>query len=317
VYGSDGFDLVNDTSAGNPTIPAYATLNVAGAQTFTWNGATTDPHALQKAGAAGNLAACWYGSQFTVNLGLNDNNTHQVALYLLDWDGSNSRAETVTVTDASSGKVLDTQSVNSFSAGKYLVWNIKGSVNIQITNTGPTNAVLSGIFFGGSSSSAAFVKSDTTTQGAWKGVYGADGFDLANDTSAGNPTIPAYATLNVASVPTFTWNGSTTDPRALQKAGTAGNLAACWYGSQFTVGLATTDGNAHQVALYLLDWDGNNTRAETVTITDASSGAVLDTESVTSFSGGKYLVWNIKGAVNIQFTSTGAANAVLSGMFFR
>jgi hypothetical protein len=76
-----------------------------------------------------------------------------------------------------------------------------------------------------------------------------------------------------------------------------------------------TDGNPHKVSLYLLDWDSTS-RAETVTITDAVSNAVLDTESYASFHNGEYAAWTITGHVHIQVTKTAGANTVVSGIFF-
>ena len=35
-----------------------------------------------------------------------------------------------------------------FSGGAYLLWALGGHVHFRITNTGPVNAVLSGLFFG-------------------------------------------------------------------------------------------------------------------------------------------------------------------------
>src|SRR5262249_3035160 len=44
--------------------------------------------------------------------------------------------------------------------------------------------------------------------------------------------------------------------------------------------------------------------------------AVLDSQSVSGFQNGKYLVWALKGHVVLRFTLTGGANAVVSGLFF-
>ena len=78
-----------------------------------------------------------------------------------------------------------------------------------------------------------------------------------------------------------------------------------------------TDGNSHQVALYAVDWDMRS-RAETITVQDGSSilTSVLDTESLTNFTNGTYLVWNVSGHVIITVTLNGGANAVVSGVFF-
>jgi uncharacterized protein (TIGR03437 family) len=76
-----------------------------------------------------------------------------------------------------------------------------------------------------------------------------------------------------------------------------------------------TDGLAHRVALYCLDWDGNN-RTQRIDLFDSNSNALLDTRSISAFNGGQYLVWDIRGRVRITITRTGAKTAVLSGFYF-
>ncbi len=86
-----------------------------------------------------------------------------------------------------------------------------------------------------------------------------------------------------------------------------------------------TDGQAHQVALYVVDWDDKG-RAETIQILDAGSQQPLDARSVpnsnsttvsTNFANGTYLIWTITGHVTINVTSIGGPNAVVSGVFFK
>ena len=43
---------------------------------------------------------------------------------------------------------FDSRTVNQFTGGQYLVWNITGRVRIQVVRTGGLNAVVSGVFFG-------------------------------------------------------------------------------------------------------------------------------------------------------------------------
>jgi hypothetical protein len=70
------------------------------------------------------------------------------------------------------------------------------------------------------------------------------------------------------------------------------------------------------VALYCLDWDSTQ-RAETVTIQDAN-GVLLNTQNMTNFHNGDYLVWQLSGHVQILVTTTTtSANAVVSGLFFK
>ncbi|HYW47548.1 MAG TPA: hypothetical protein VE959_32060, partial [Bryobacteraceae bacterium] len=212
--------------------------------------------------------------------------------------------------------------VSGFGNGEYLVWNLSGHVVVRITNTNaPANAVVSGLFFGGGgattgSGTASFLKADTATAGSWKGVYGADGYNVIND-SAG---YPAYVTVQPSGNIPFTWASSTSDTRALQKASSLfDRIAACWYSStSFNIGLTFSDSNTHQVAVYLLDWDiYGGGRTERVDILDAN-GNVLDTRPVSSFANGQYLVWNVSGQVVVRITNLNpSANAVASGLFFR
>jgi thermitase len=162
------------------------------------------------------------------------------------------------------------------------------------------------------SAAATFVKADTTTKGNWQGVYGASGYSLAQSSQS----LPVWAALSVTGQSVWTWAGSTGDVRGLQKpTNPADRIAACWYSAgSFTLDLNLTDGLQHQVALYGLDWDGLG-RAQKVEVLDAANGAVLNTQSLSGFSGGTHLVWSVKGHVQFRITRTGGQNAVLSGLF--
>ena len=320
AYGADGYDIAADSSAGNPKIPSYATLSVTGAQTYVWSTNTADPRALQNVAATTHIASAWYSSStMSFNVNLTDGMSHEVSLYAVDFD-NHARSEQVQVIDAATGTVLSTQTLNSFGAGDYLSWNVSGNVVIKVTNLNPkANAVISGIFFGGKPSvtSATFLGTDTTTQGKWHGVYGADGNDLVADTSSGNPKIPSYATLSVTGTQTYVWAASTTDPRALQNAANTSSIAATWYSSStMSFNLNLTDGKTHKMSLYAVDFDNHN-RSEEIQVIDAATGTVLSTQTISSFKNGEYLSWNISGNVVIKVTNLNpSANAVVSGLFF-
>jgi len=137
---------VNDATS----YPAYAQVGVSGASTYVWAGSTTDVRALQKASNPGDrIAATYYSAtSFTLDVNLTDGAQHRVALYLLDWDSSlGPRSERVDVLDGSTGAVLDSHTVSGFAGGQYLVWKLTGHLRLQVTNTGPRNAVASGLFF--------------------------------------------------------------------------------------------------------------------------------------------------------------------------
>jgi hypothetical protein len=322
-YGSGGYSIAN----GNSSQP-YASLGFSGNITYTWAGLTADVRALQNApGSAGRIASSYTAqgmNSFVVNVNITDGAIHPVALYMVDWDGT-TRAQNVTISDASTNAVLDTESFSGFSNGQYGVWNIQGNVNITVTPTGTGAAVVSGIFLGpGNAVSTAptsppatpyFSGLDSTTQGAWNGKYGGEGYVLANGASAS----PAYASVGFTGALSYTWAGLTSDVRALQNgAGSSSGIAAAYVqypGNSFTVNLNFTDGLTHRVALYLLDWD-TTTRAETVTVLDGASNSVLDTQTFSGFHNGQYAVYNLKGNVKLQITPVGGGTPVLSGIFF-
>jgi hypothetical protein len=318
VYGAQGYSVVGD----NTSYPTYAQVSVTGANTFVWASSTTDVRALQKpSNPSDRIAATYYSfTSFTIDVNLTDSAQHRLGLYLLDWDNSG-RSERIDVVDAATGIVLDTHNVTSFSAGEYLTWNLRGHVQFKVTNTGPgsTTAVVSGLLFDAPapSSAAAFLGTDQATQGSWQGVYGSQGYSVVNDATS----YPSYAQVNVSGAGTYTWAASTSDVRGLQKATNPNDrIAATYYSfTNFTIDVNITDGGTHRMGVYLLDWDSYlGGRSERIDVVDAATGTVLDTRSVTNFSAGEYLGWNLKGHVQFRVTNTGSSQntCLVSGLFF-
>lgn len=160
--------------------------------------------------------------------------------------------------------------------------------------------------------SAIFVKTDSATVGNWKGVYGADG----NWVDSAPPALPGYATVASTGASEWVWNYGVDDLSALTLPGSsATRVAACWYSpTSLTFDINLTDGQAHNLALYALDWDLAG-RVEQIDVLDAQTGAVLNTQTVSGFGLGKYLVWTVKGGIRIRVTRTTGPNAVVSGLF--
>jgi hypothetical protein len=142
TYGTSGSSL----AASSSSLPPGDVVAPAGAAQWTWAASTSDGRALQQPTGTSRLAAAWFGNTFTldVNLGA-DGGTHQVALYLVDWD-SQGRSERVDVYDAATGVRYDTRTVSAFGGGAYLVFNVSGHVRFQLTDLAGPNAVLSGLF---------------------------------------------------------------------------------------------------------------------------------------------------------------------------
>ena len=256
---------------------------------------------------------------------------------------TNQSAPTITWADASGdngkGTVLSATQLNataSFNgssvAGTYAYTPAAGTVlgvgsqtlsvtftpsnTAQYTNaTGTVTLVVNPSVSG---NQAAFAGIDTTTQGNWKGVYGGDGYWVATDT-ASLPTYVSDTTQTlVTGAGTYTWVTITTDPRAPQAGVGTGRIAATWFnsGASFSYDVNITDGQTHEVAVYALDWDTyQGGRIEQVQVVDGVSGAVLDTRTISSFTNGTYVYWNISGHVKINVTPT-YSNGVISGIFF-
>ena len=169
---------------------------VSGANTWSWANNTTDPRALLTSSAmgAGRAGGEWYGySGLVVDVNLTDDETHQVALYVLDWNNQG-WVEQVDVVDPGTGLVLDSRTVSSFAGGQYLVYNVTGHVQFRVSS--PTNlSVLNGIFFDGAPTHSAtpvtFMGSDTSTQGNWVGSYGGQGYSVAG----GETNLPSFASV--------------------------------------------------------------------------------------------------------------------------
>jgi hypothetical protein len=167
---------------------------------------------------------------------------------------------------------------------------------------------------GTTTGTATFVTLDTTTQGNWKGVYGSSGYNVINNAVA----YPSSVTVTPSATNAYTWASSSTDVRALLKAtSSTDRIAATWYNSSsFVIDMVFNDGLQHQLAVYCLDWD-TSIRSERIDILDGN-GVLLNTQTVSSFHNGQYLVWQLSGHVQVKVTNlVGNANGVISGLLFR
>ena len=81
--------------------------------------------------------------------------------------------------------------------------------------------------------------------------------------------------------------------------------------------MTISGGGSKNVEIYVLDYDNNGRpRSMTVDAINGDTGSVLDTQSVSSFTNGKYLNYSVKGHIKFKFTVTSGDNAVFSGVFF-
>jgi hypothetical protein len=175
------------------------------------------------------------------------------------------------------------------------------SAPVQITVTAP-----------GGGATAGFVGFDTTAKGDWQ-TYGTTGYTIVSD----NTLLPSFATITPTNHSSWTWATSTTDVRALLRASAQGRVAATWYSdTQFDITVTFSDGQAHQVAFYGFDYESAG-RSQRFDLYDATTGALLDSRSVSDLTGGVYATWTISGSVRVHLTRTGSKNAVISGVFIK
>ena len=222
----------------------------------------------------------------------------QVTPYTLTWQVSEN------------GTILSTQTSDSLA----FTYPGSGVYTIELTVTdanGDTASSSDTVTVNPVTATATLIGHNTTTQGTWIGTYGSQGYDVVGNTAS----LPSYATVTPSGESTLTWAVSTTNESALENAGgITGRVAAAWSSAtSFSVDVNLTDGNAHDLALYAVDFD-NQGISEQIQISAAATGTVLDSESISSFSGGIYLDWRVSGNVLITVTST-SGPAVLSGLF--
>jgi hypothetical protein len=159
-----------------------------------------------------------------------------------------------------------------------------------------------------------FLARDTSTQGNWPGVYGQAGAVVIGASQQPPPGVQ----LTPTNAALYTWAASTDDPRALQQdAQGADRIAACWYAAgAFSVAISIPAGQSYQLAVYIIDWDQLQ-RAEDLQVLNTATGKALNTQTLTSFVNGVYLVWRVRGQITLQVTNhSGPINAVISGLFF-
>jgi hypothetical protein len=157
---------------------------------------------------------------------------------------------------------------------------------------------------------AQFLGVDTSTGGNWSGVYGQEGHLVLGGTTS----LPIGATVSASGKSDFSWSSPGTDLRALQRSpNSAERVASAWYSaSSFTIHLDLAQ--RRDIALYFVDWDRAG-REQLVEMIDPANGQILNSQTVSSFGEGKYLLYNLRGRVDVRVTRTSGPNAVFMGLF--
>jgi hypothetical protein len=314
-YGSRGYTLAADATS----LPAGVTVRSTGAATWTWLAdAANQARALRRASGTGRVLAGWYSgtnSSMTFDVAVPDPAPRRLSLYAVDGD-SLGRTQRVEVIDPATGAVLDTRTMDGFSTGAYLSWEVNGNVQLRVTHTGGgPNAAISALFLDGPAvATARYLGVDTGTKGDWIGPYGSRGYTIAADAT----NLPAGASIVPTGAATWTWQANATVAWALRRASGTGRQLSGWYtapNGSMTFAVNLPDGLPRRLSLYAVDGDSLG-RTQRVEVIDPATGAVLDTRTQDGFATGAYLSWEVAGSVRVRVTHTGGGpNAAVSALF--
>jgi subtilisin family serine protease len=312
-YGSSGAFVVGQST----TFPSFVTVDQTGGSPVIVNNTSNDQAALQFTNDPTQRIAAYEAAANTetINLQFTDGLVHQTELYLADLDHKN-RTETIYLVDNATGTVLDTRTITKFSKGQYLIYNLRGSVSLELFNNAGPSVVYSGLFFDTPPTSpTTYTGTDTTTKGAnWRTSYGSQGAVVIGNTGQ----LPSYVSYFSATNATGTILQPTTqNGNALQKiTDTSSNIAAYLSSpTSLDLNLATNDGLTHVVTLYLADYN-NQQRQERIQVIDSVTGNILAQQDISKFAKGKFVSFRITGAVTFRIINTAGPSAVVSGIFF-
>ncbi|MFT5411703.1 MAG: hypothetical protein ACI9NC_004439, partial [Verrucomicrobiales bacterium] len=155
TYGSSGVVIPNHEES----LPANSDFSVQGASTQTFaNHPIADARAPLSSSGDRRFLKPWFGQNFSIDVGVRDGGTTEVAFYTLDWYrfGWTMRIRAV---DASTGQVLEDREFEETEGGRYLRWKVRGRVRFEFSAVFG-HATVAGVFFdrrGGSQPTATFV----------------------------------------------------------------------------------------------------------------------------------------------------------------
>ncbi len=144
TYGAQGYDIADWSNGSDLTAIPGVTVNLQQGARYMWDPSPNDIRALQSPDKSFREATTWYDSaQIQLQLAFANAFSGNLHLYAVDWN-SQGRAEAISV----NGQTV--ASFTNFGAGTWVTAPVTvaagGTVTIDVTNTGSTNAVLSGIF---------------------------------------------------------------------------------------------------------------------------------------------------------------------------
>jgi hypothetical protein len=151
-YGADGYALLAWNASTDQVALPLASLTLDQGSRSQWSASTTDVRALENAAQTQRRAATWYHtSSLRLHLTFTTAYSGTLHLYALDWN-STTRRQTVTVDDGSGPLTITLGSAFNNGAWMHVPISVGagGTVTIRADRTAGANAILSGLFLGGS-----------------------------------------------------------------------------------------------------------------------------------------------------------------------
>lgn len=162
-------------------------------------------------------------------------------------------------------------------------------------------------------SAARVVGFDTTTQGSWKGKYGAVGYIVLGDSAK----YPRGVVVSASGKNYKLLQSSSENPAALERANKPEErLEACWFGEKgLRVSMSFPDRTFYRVSVYCADYEGTGI-GQTLEVLDADNLAVLASRTMFDFGGGAYVQFDVRGRVILRVKPNATLPTAISGIFF-
>ncbi len=316
-YGTQGAYVVGEST----TFPSFVNGTLSGASPVILQNSTHNVAGLQKVSDPGDRISAYDASASTetITLSFTDGIAHRVGMYVADLDHKH-RTELIQIVDTTSGtdQVLDTEEATKFAKGEYFIWDLRGDIQIRITNIGGPSAVFSGLFFDPPPGTPiAFRGVDTTTQGIdWRNQYGSQGQFFAGDDNS-NALASYVSGISITGNTGKIVKAKTTDKRALQKLQDVNSGIESYWNTtdHLDINLTMADTQLHTVTLYVADYERLH-RTERVQLIDPTTGALLYSQDLFNFTKGAFISFNVSGKALIRVIRTGGPDAVVSGLMF-
>jgi hypothetical protein len=144
LYGKDGYSIPGVAEK----LPHDSSLTLSNSFFYRATPSPSDPRAVAVPASTYTSLNCWVNSlPFALQMGLNDESFHQVAIYTMDYNRFGAFYD-IAIHDAVSGALLDQRRMENLNEGVYSIYNVRGQVYIEILPPDyRTNAEIYGVFF--------------------------------------------------------------------------------------------------------------------------------------------------------------------------